>query len=181
MEALTRTHPDVAFVFLYVREAHPGERVGAHRTFADKLRSAEMLRQRWHVERSILVDDLSGTLHQAYGLLPNMAYVVDRRGRVTYRADWTDAKAIEMALRYLSGETNARAGGERVAPFYSEILGHRTTSNYPRVFLEGLWAAGGERAVQEFIAATERQSPALAGRMRREWTGLQKTSAKSSG
>jgi hypothetical protein len=50
-----------ASVFLYIREAHPGEHFPAHRTFAQKLAHARAFRERFGIERPILVDDLVGT------------------------------------------------------------------------------------------------------------------------
>ena len=42
-DAATR-HPEVAWSFVYTREAHPGEYVGDHRAFDDKVDDARLLR-----------------------------------------------------------------------------------------------------------------------------------------
>lgn len=46
MQKLTRKYPQVIFLLLYVREAHPGERTPAHRTFEEKLRVLEGLKKK---------------------------------------------------------------------------------------------------------------------------------------
>jgi len=40
------------------------------------------------------VDDLAVTVHRAYGLMPNMTWVIDRGG-VAYKANWTSAANVE--------------------------------------------------------------------------------------
>ena len=98
MRALARAHPDVAFLVLYVREAHPGERVPAHRTTAEKRACAARLPASEGETRRILVDDVVGTAHRAYGGLPDMVYVVGPDGQVRFRGDWTEPAAVEAAL-----------------------------------------------------------------------------------
>jgi hypothetical protein len=60
-------------------------------------------------------------------------------------------------LEYFRHEAAERQTTRRVAPFFSEILGHRSAMDYPRVFLEGLLHGGGARAVEEYIDAVERR------------------------
>lgn len=67
-----------ASVFVYTREAHPGERFPAHRSPEQKLAHARAFRERCAIERPILVDDLEGTGHRLYGTLPNMTYLLGR-------------------------------------------------------------------------------------------------------
>ncbi len=68
------------FLFVYTREAHPGERYGPHRSMEQKLTHARAFKERGQVERPILVDDLVGTGHKLYGALPNMSYIIAGRG-----------------------------------------------------------------------------------------------------
>ena len=112
MNRLAHDHPDVAFVTLYVREAHPGERIGAHRTDTDKRQRAGTVRRVLGDERLILVDDVDGTAHRRLGLLPNMVYVVGPDGRVVFRGDWTDSAAVEAVL------TGTADRAERVREHY---------------------------------------------------------------
>lgn len=98
-------------MFLYTREAHPGESVPHHDTFARKLEHARLLRDEIGISRPILVDDLDGTVHRAYGMLPNMTWVVDRGGRIVYRADWTSAANVEAFVeRYRAAKADRSQG-----------------------------------------------------------------------
>jgi len=71
------------FFIVYVREAHPGENYPSHESFEHKLAHAKSLREFEKIQEiPILLDDLHGTMHSAYGLLPNMVYLIDREGTV---------------------------------------------------------------------------------------------------
>jgi hypothetical protein len=70
-----------------------------------------MLREETGISRIILVDDLAGTVHRAYGLMPNMTWVIDRRGRVAYKANWTSAANVEAFLgRFLAARRDHPPG-----------------------------------------------------------------------
>jgi hypothetical protein len=90
-DAAAARHPEATWVFIYTREAHPGENVPCHDTMERKLAGARLLREDTGIGRDILVDDLAGTVHRAYGLMPNMTWVIGRGGRVAFKADWTSA------------------------------------------------------------------------------------------
>jgi hypothetical protein len=98
-------------VFVYTREAHPGENVPGHDSLASKLACARLLREETGIGRDILVDALAGTVHRAYGLMPNMTWVIDRGGRVAYKGNWTSAANVEAFLGRLQA-----ARGPRPAP-----------------------------------------------------------------
>jgi hypothetical protein len=53
------------------------------------------------VKLTIGVDDMSQQQHEALGNLPNMAYVVDRSGRVAYSNTWQHAEDIDATLAKL--------------------------------------------------------------------------------
>ncbi len=141
------------FVFVYTREAHPGENFPAHRSMEQKLSHARTFKKEFGIERSILVDDLIGTGHKLYGTLPNMTYLISRSGQVLFRADWTDPPTIEAALNYVLASRARRAEGLRLAPFYAEFVGYRW--NDMAKFQEGL-ARAGQQAVQDVAKAMER-------------------------
>ena len=101
----------LVFLFLYTREAHPGENFPAHRSIEQKLVHARAFKERFRIERPILVDDLLGTGHKLYGMLPNMTYLVGRGGKVLFRADWTDPPTVEWAVQYIQRLSCASAGG----------------------------------------------------------------------
>jgi hypothetical protein len=139
-------HPEYGGYFVYTREAHPGERVPAHESFEDKLAGARRLRDKLGIMRPILVDDFQGTVHTAYGLMPNMSWVLDRRGTILYKAMWTSAARIGDFL----DRQRTEASGLAYAPFQTEQLELR-----PRdagTFQRGL-ERNGPRAVREFARA----------------------------
>ncbi len=140
-------------VFVYVREAHPGEHYGPHESFAQKLKYAETLRRMFDVRRPILVDDLAGTAHAAFGRLPNMTYILGPGNRVVFRSDWTDAEITRAALEYLLARRADRRSGARLVPFSAEIEGSRWVDD--AAFTAGL-ECNGPRAVEEFATAQER-------------------------
>ncbi len=145
----------VNFVFLYTREAHPGENYPAHRSFEQKFAHARTFEAEFKIARPILVDDLIGTAHKLYGSLPNMTYFIARGGRVLFRADWTDPATIEYAIKYVLDFRARRREGLRLAPFYAEFVGYRW--NDPAKFQEGLKRAG-QQAVDDFARVMEHRS-----------------------
>jgi hypothetical protein len=72
--------------------------VGYHDGIEAKLAGARLLAEEAGISRDILVDDLPGRVHRAYGLMPNMTWVIARGGRVAYKADWTSATNVEAFL-----------------------------------------------------------------------------------
>lgn len=96
---LRKEFPDVEFIIVYVREAHPGERLRQHRSFTEKLSAAKLLPQKYGEHRTILIDSLEGDMHRAYGAMPNLVYVINPDGIVHYRCDWTHIEGLQTALR----------------------------------------------------------------------------------
>jgi len=92
---------DIEFLFIYVREAHPGEQLSAHRTDSHKQEAARRLRDEEEIEMPIVVDDLRGSIHRKYSRLPNPAFLVDKSGRVAFRTMWSKPDEIESAIEEL--------------------------------------------------------------------------------
>jgi len=101
MNDLAQDFPNIEFLVLYTREAHPGERIGAHKTFDDKVKRAKETQQRFGEQRTILVDHMDGTGHLAYGTLPDMIYIIAPDGTVAFRGKWNNANAVRKVLRKL--------------------------------------------------------------------------------
>lgn len=141
-------HPDFDWYFVYTREAHPGEHLPAHASFEDKLAAARRLRDELEITRTILVDDFDGTVHTAYGLMPNMSWVLARGGTILYKATWTSAARI--------GEFLERNEAQRHDPahrlFHTEQLEVRRRDD--EAFQQGL-ERNGPRAVSEFARAEQ--------------------------
>ncbi|MBX2801916.1 MAG: hypothetical protein KTR31_29825 [Myxococcales bacterium] len=109
MSALDAFDDRVQSVILYVREAHPGEDIPRHGTLEDKSACARRLTEEDGETRLILVDDIEGSAHQAYGGMPNAVYVVNRQGCVVFKADWNNPSATQAAVRSLLDGRPARA------------------------------------------------------------------------
>lgn len=138
-------------MFVYTREAHPGEFVPHHDTFERKLESARRLRDDLGITREILVDDLAGTGHTAYGLLPNMTWVLTRGGRIAYKADWTNAAAVQAFLVRFLEFRDRRGPGTAIAPYQTEQLEYRHVDR--EAFYRHLAERNGPRALEEFHEA----------------------------
>lgn len=155
LDAIARDYAErgVQSVFLYVREAHPGEIYPHHQTFEQKVALAREFQRLFAVERPILVDDLQGTAHRAFGRLPNMTYILNQSHTVVFKADWTEAETVRRALDYLLDVQSRRREGARLAPFYAELQGYRWVDQ--AAFDAGL-ERNGPKALAEFRAASER-------------------------
>lgn len=142
----------VQSLFLYTREAHPGEFLPYHDTFARKLAHAREFRRIFETRRKILVDDLSGSAHLAFGGLPNMTYIVNQAHVIQFRSDWTDGATVRFALNYLLTAQERRRAGARLAPFYAELMGFRERDE---VAFDQALERNGPKAVTEMRAARE--------------------------
>ena len=136
----------VSSAFIYTREAHPGENYRHHRSIDEKRRNARAFVEHCALRRPVLVDDLQGSVHHAYGLLPNMTWIVGRGGLVVYKADWTQVDDIENALEWALDHLVRRAK-DNLRPVYSERLAWRGTDH--AAFRVGLERAG-PQAVTDF-------------------------------
>ena len=126
--------------------------MGPHDSFETKLNHARLLRDEIGIKRPILVDDLTGTAHHAYGLLPNMSWVIGRGGQILYKSDWTSAANVEAFVdRYEAGGTRRPASGT-VGPYLTEQIEFRDLDR--PAFYERLHR-NGSRAYDEFKAAEE--------------------------
>lgn len=116
MARVADRHPDVAFVVLYTREAHPGERRGAHRDRDDKLEVARRLVDHAGEWRQVVVDDLDGMLHRRLEGAPNSVTILDRDGRVQCYLHDNDPSAVGQVLDDLSAGRSPRVPRTRFRP-----------------------------------------------------------------
>ena len=87
-------------------------------------------------------------MHTAYGLMPNMSWVLGRGGTILYKAAWTSASRIGEFLE----RQRAQPVGLAYAPFQTEQLEHRRRDSDE--FQRGL-ERNGPRAVSEFARAEQ--------------------------
>ena len=116
MDRINRENPDVASKILYVREAHPGAEISAHVTQDDKIACARRLHDKDGQGREIVVDDMQGTAHQAYGSYPNAVFIINANGCVVYRSAWNNGAATARVLRRLLAGKSVRAESFFVPP-----------------------------------------------------------------
>lgn len=147
-------------MFVYTREAHPGERVPHHDSMERKFANARLLRDEVGITRPILVDDLTGTGHRAYGSLPNMTWVIDRGGLIAYKASWTDVDNLESFLQRYYGARRARRPGVQLGPYYTEQTELRVLD--PEAFKDRL-ERNGQQAVEQWDRAQAMRRSGQAG------------------
>lgn len=135
----------VTSVFVYTREAHPAENYREHTSMELKRSHARALRDQCKVRRRILLDDLDGTAHRGYGVLPNMTWIA-ARGMLIYKASWTVAADIEDALA-AGLDFLARRAAEGLTSVFSERLAWRGQD--PAGFRSGL-ERNGPQAITDF-------------------------------
>ena len=104
MARLARNFDDenVEFALIYQKEAHPNQGqfidIDEPETFQERKRLAERLAEEEDVPMTILVDDLPRNVSAEYGGGPNMLYIVDPKGEITYKSLWANAPAVEGFL-----------------------------------------------------------------------------------
>lgn len=137
----------VQFLFVYVREAHPGEKLPAHNSYEEKRKAAALFRDEEDVEMPILVDELDGRVHRKYGKIPNPTYLIDKSGRIAFRSLWSKVNSLAEALEELLALQEARdaehaivRGGEdkSVPVGYAMLHSHRALKR------------GGKKSIREF-------------------------------
>lgn len=142
------------FFIIYVREAHPGENLPHHVSFEQKLAHARKLRELERVEIPILVDDLAGTAHKAYGLLPNMVYLIHREGFVVYKSDWTDSRELDGMCESLIRLDNMKA---RQVPVIRKGVSERVHwIPMDSAHRERIYRRSGEKAIKDYVNAKGR-------------------------
>ena len=96
---------DVEFFTLYVREPHPAERAykqySQHTSYDQRMAYAQELAKIKKLTHDVIVTEFDSTLHESMGRLPNMAYIIDKQGKVYYKATWTDVDRLDKALAEL--------------------------------------------------------------------------------
>jgi len=141
---------EAEFLFVYAREAHPGDEITGHHSMAEKIRAAEILRSEEEVSVPILVDELDGRVHRRYGQLPNPTYIIDRSGRVAFRGLWTQPPVVEEALSQLMAIQHDRGVDHAI------VLGGDDRSmpmSYPALYSYRALQRGGREAIVDFEQA----------------------------
>jgi hypothetical protein len=136
---------------LYVREPHPGEHYHEHRSMEEKLEYARDCRDQDGIKTRLLIDDLDGTVHQAYGEMPNMVYIVAKDGRVIYKSMWTHHDEIEDMIKTLLRVEDAAAQGTRLRSSYTEKMSY--VPGYGSEISAKVLGRAGPNALEDFQTA----------------------------
>lgn len=111
MSDLVTENPDVDFAILYIREAHPGKGIPQPTDMKGKADNARHLCTDQGEARPVLIDDMAGTAHKAYGSFPNSVFIINRNNCVLYRGDWNNPHATGRALAALKAGRPASGEG----------------------------------------------------------------------
>lgn len=120
---------DVGSIFIYTREAHPGENWRHLTSMVQKHKHACALRDELGVKRPIYLDALDGACHLAWGGLSNICYIVTKTGAPAYKANWTHTPSVSEAIDSLLEQGEKRRAGERLQPFSVERTEYRIHDN----------------------------------------------------
>ena len=151
LNELYRRYRDQGFEFftIYVREPHPGENYGAHESWEQKVKFARDCREKDGIETLMLVDDIQGTVHRSYGSMPNMVYIIDKNGRIAYKAMWTDHEEITSVLANLVLADELQSRGVRVKPSYTERINY-IPAEYAGGLREKVFNRAGPKACADY-------------------------------
>lgn len=125
MKALhARFGDQIQFLDVVIRQAHPGGKEPPYRTFAQKMADAQAYQREEDIPWPVLVDDLEGSVHQAWGGLSDPAYLLDREGRVALYCTWTSGSALRRGMEELlaQGGRGIVAGGLHRPPEVGPML-----------------------------------------------------------
>jgi hypothetical protein len=139
------------FYTVYVREPHPGEHYHEHRSWEQKVRYACECREQDGIQTRLLVDDLDGTVHRAFGEMPNMVYIIGKDGRIVYKSMWTHHGEIEAMLESLVQLDEAAEKGLRLRSSYTEKVSF-VPGYAPEISARVLGRAG-PKAAEDFRGA----------------------------
>lgn len=123
MNEMARAFAHVTWLMIYVREAHPGSKIGPHTSLEEKLAAARKLVAERGETRTVLVDDLEGSAHRAYGSLPNMVYITNDDGEVICRSDWCSPTQVRKVLLALEDDKTAMVRREHQLPNFPGLPG----------------------------------------------------------
>ena len=88
----------VRVIEVLVRQAHPGERHGAYRSYEAKLDDGRAYQREERIPWPVLIDDLPGTVQRAYGGPAAAVYLIDSRGIVSFCGVWGQSPALRAAI-----------------------------------------------------------------------------------
>jgi len=112
----------IQFLFVYAKEPHPGEVYPHHTSMEQKIKVARDFQELEGVRFPVLIDELNGQVHRAYGARPNPIFVVHRNGRLVYRAGHAQAPELRDYLEHLLVWDQVQAQGLPTHNMYVEQI-----------------------------------------------------------
>ena len=131
---------EIEFLFVYVREAHPGEVIPAHQSMREKIEAARLLRDEEDMHMPVIVDDLRGSIHRKYSKLPNPAFLIDKSGRVAFLSLWSKPAGLGQAIQELLDAQEERGVDMRWSMAARTLICLCLTAHSMRIVL---WSAAG--------------------------------------
>ena len=112
---------DVAFLFIYTKEAHPDDgpedrrkaadnggwklrnnkiKINQHKEYKERVKAAKGLKKAGKQKWRVVIDDMKSGLQNKWGRLPNSAFLIDPTGRVHGKWSWVreSTDAVENGL-----------------------------------------------------------------------------------
>lgn len=86
---------------MLVRQAHPGPGVPPYQTVEQKLGDAQRYVAEERIPWLVIVDDVAGTTHRAYGGLADPTYLIGTDGRVSFANLVTHVPTLDWAVSRL--------------------------------------------------------------------------------
>jgi hypothetical protein len=90
---------------LYQREAHAGQmqfsEIEQPETYEQREVLAEKACGELKIATTVAIDDMENSVRQAYGQLPNSAYIIDVGGTIVYKEAWARPEGWPDILRGL--------------------------------------------------------------------------------
>jgi hypothetical protein len=99
-----RWSPDVQFLDVLIRQAHPGPDAPAYDSVGMKLVDVRRYETEERIPYPVLADDLAGTVHLTYGGLTDPTYIVGADGRISFYCMWTHPPTLHRALTALMSQ-----------------------------------------------------------------------------
>ena len=83
---------EILFIVLYQREAHPGElsfkEIEQPEEYDARVELAKKTCDELSIATLVVIDEMDNVVRDAYGGLPNSAYVIGKGGKVLYKEAW---------------------------------------------------------------------------------------------
>ncbi|NUQ35356.1 MAG: hypothetical protein HUU29_10495 [Planctomycetaceae bacterium] len=136
MGKLKEENEDIEFVFVYTKEAHPDDapeqpgpgmefggwrmknnkiKIKTHTSYDERIEAAKQIREAGKSGWTIFVDDMTSTIQQTWGKLPNSAILVGPDGRVVHKWPWVRMMFQPIPKKYLNGQEKNKLAREVLA------------------------------------------------------------------